>query len=273
MKTKTEILILALLAASPVAANESTLRYDLSGEMQLTMEQEIYAGGRTEAIAGRSFSMTFGINSAEGIDDLSVELNAIRGSYTAHGMNQRLPASHLVGNEFKLVGDGRSYRTTEPDAEKPPAEVGLGQITDGGLRPSELLAELLPMLPETPATVGTTWDTERTIRSLEGWAWAGGALNRHHEVSQIDYSNGRTVVSVQTHGTAIISAAKGNSGFVGEGSLEQTVDWTFDASNGQLLSLSIEQEASGGASQLPQGAVPVRQITRYELLAAQSQVE
>jgi len=267
MKTTLAISNLALLLALPVAANESTLRYDLSGEMRLTMEQEIYAGGRTEAIAGRNFSMTFGISSQGDDDNLLVELNAIRGSYTAHGMNQRLPASHLVGSEFKLLGDGRSFRTIESGAEKPPAEVGLGQITDGGLRPSELLAELLPMLPEVPTIVGTTWDTERPIRSLEGWAWAGGALSRHHKVSQIDYSNGRTVVSVQTHGTAIISAAKGNSGFVGEGSLEQTVDWTFDASNGQLLSLSIEQEASGGASQLPQGEVPVRQITRYELLA------
>lgn len=269
MKTTLAISNLALLLALPVAANESTLRYDLSGEMRLTMEQEIYAGGRKEAIAGRNFSMIFGISRAENDDDLLIKLGSIRGSYTAHGMKQRLPASHLVGNEFKLLGDGRSFRTSEPVSETPPAEVSLGQITDGGLRPSELLAELLPMLPEVPTTVGTTWDTERHIRSLEGWAWAGGALNRHHKISQIEDSNGRTIVSVQTHGTAVISAAEGNSGFVGEGSLEQTVDWIFDASNGQLLSLSIEQEASGGASQLPQGEVPVRQITRYELLGAQ----
>jgi hypothetical protein len=262
MKTKTTILILALLSASPLAANASTLRYDLAGEMQLTMEQEIYAGGRTEAIAGRNFSMTFGIQSAHD-DNLLVELSAIRGSYSAHGMNQRLPTSHLTGNEFPLQGDGHSFTTAESDT--PPAEVNLGQITDGGLRPSELLAELLPVLPDAPVSVGSTWDTERYTRSLEGWAWAGGMLKRHHEVGSIDQSNGRTVVSVRSLGTAILGAAEGNTGFVGEGTLKQTVDWTFDANSGQLLSLTIEQEASGGASQLPQGAVPVRQITRYEM--------
>jgi hypothetical protein len=208
MKTKTKILILALLSASPVAANASTLRYDLAGEMQLTMEQEIYPGGRTEALAGRSFSMTFAINSATD-DDLLVDLSAIRGSYSAHGMNQRLPTSHLTGNEFQLLGDGRSFRTAESDT--PPVEVNLGQITDGGLRPSELLAQLLPVLPDAPVSVGSTWDTERYTRSLEGWAWAGGMLKRHHEVSRIDQANGRTVVSVRSLGTAILGAAEGTS--------------------------------------------------------------
>jgi hypothetical protein len=262
MKTKTTILILALLSASPVTANASTLRYDVSGEMQLTMEQKIYPDGQARAIARRKFSMTFQIEGAQD-DNLSVELRAIRGSYSAHEMNQRLPTSHLIGNEFYLQGDGRSFRTVESDTA--PAEINLGQITDGGLRPSDLLAQLLPMLPDEPVSVGSTWDTERYIRSLEGWAWAGGVLNRRHEVKSIDHSDGRTIVSVQTLGSAIVRAAEGNTGFVGESSLEQTVDWRFDAGNGQLLSLSIKQEASGGASQLPQGAVPVRQISRYEL--------
>jgi hypothetical protein len=46
MKTKTLILNLALLAALPVAANETTLQYHLSGEMQLSMEQDIYVEAR-----------------------------------------------------------------------------------------------------------------------------------------------------------------------------------------------------------------------------------
>jgi hypothetical protein len=261
MKTTTMILILALLTALPVAATETTLRYDLSDGLQLTMEQEIYPGGRTEALAERNFSMTFVINDAED-GALSVSLDAIKGSYSAHGMNQRLPTSHLTGEEFLLLGDGRTFKTSASDA--PPAEVNMGQITDGGLRPSELLAELLPVLPEAPVAAGATWDTERGIRSLEGWAWAEGTLQQHHEIMSIDHSSGMAIVSVRSRGTATITASR-NTGFVGEGSLERTLDWSFDASNGQLLSLSILQEASGGASQLPQGEVPVRQISRYEL--------
>ncbi len=97
MKNTTLISNLALLAALPVAAGDSTLRYDLSGGMELTMEQEIYPGGREEPLAGRSFSMTFDLNASG--DELVVELKAIRGSYNAHGMTQRLPASHLARAE------------------------------------------------------------------------------------------------------------------------------------------------------------------------------
>ena len=268
MKNTTLILNLALLAALPVAANDSTLRYDLSGGMELTMKQEIYPGGRKEPLAGRDFSMTFDLYTTDSDDELVVELEAIRGSYNAHGMNQRLPTSHLAGTEFRLLGDGRSFRNEVPDTEEDIAEIGLGQITDGGLRPSELLASLLPVLPDGPVSVGTTWDTERSIRSLEGWAFAGGKLKRHHEASYIDQSNGRTVVSVRTRGEATLSAAAENKGFIGEGLLEQTIDWKFDASNGQLLSLIVEQEASG-TNQLPQGEITVRQVTRYELQRSQ----
>ena len=262
MKNTTLILNLALLAALPVAASDSTLRYDLSGDMQLTMEQEIFAGGRKEAIAGRNFSMTFGFDKADG-DELLVELKEIRGSYTAHGMSQRLPASHLAGSEFRLLGNGLSCKTVEPGPE-----VNVGQITDGNLRPSEILASLLPVLPDGPVSVGMTWESERSIRSLEGWAFAGGKLKRHHEASRIDQLNGRTIVSVKTRGKAIITAAAGTEGFIGDGTLEQTIDWKFDASNGQLLSLIVVQEASG-TNQLPQGEVAVRQVTRYELLSGQ----
>ena len=68
MNTKTLISILALLVALPVAANEQTLRYDLSGEMQLRMEQEIYVNGHDEAMATRNFSMTFDLGDGKGND-------------------------------------------------------------------------------------------------------------------------------------------------------------------------------------------------------------
>jgi hypothetical protein len=261
MKTKTLILNLALLAALPVAANETTLQYHLSGEMQLSMEQDIYVEARSEAIGQRDFSITFDVVDAGNDDELLVTLASIRASYTAHGMKQRLPASHLNGEEFRLRGDGRSF-----EAQKGGGEVPLGTITDGGLRPSELLAGLLPALPDGPVFVGTTWTTDRSILSLEGWAWAGGEMQHHHEVTDIQSSHGRTVVTVRTSGETQIKAADGREGFVGLGTLTQRIDWTFDADSGQLLSLTDAREASG-TNQLPQGEIPVHQISRYDLLA------
>ena len=262
MKTTNLILMLVLLAEPAFAAPQPTLRYSLSGEMQLTMAQEIYVDARTEAIAGRDFSILFDMPDDEGNDELLVTLASISASYTGHGMKQRLPASHLAGAEFKLVGDGRSFKSQDGGGEVP-----LGTITDGGLRPSELLAGLLPALPDEPVSVGTTWDTDRSILSLEGWAWAGGEMQHHHEVTDIQLLDGRTVVTVRTHGEAAIAAAEGHEGFIGEGKLEQSINWTFDADSGQLLSLTDEREASG-TSQLPQGEIPFRQIARYELLTA-----
>ena len=261
MKTKLLILNLALLTTLSFAANEPTLRYDLSGEMQLTMEQEIYVPGHSEAIATRNFSMTFDLGDEHSDDEQRVKLTSISGNYSAHGMNQRLPTSHLTGSEFSLLCDGRSFESGEGGGEVP-----LGAITDGGLRPSEMLAGLLPALPDGPVSVGTTWNTDRTILSLEGWAWAGGEMRHHHEVTDTRQSNGHTLVSVKTYGETGIAAADGREGFLGEGTLAQIIEWTFDADSGQLLSLSVEQEANG-TNQLPQGEIPIRQIARYKLRA------
>jgi hypothetical protein len=260
MKTKTLILNLALLAALPVAANETTLRYELSGEMQLSMEQEIFVRGQNEAIGERDISITFEMLDAMDNDELPVKLVAISASYTGHGMKQRLPANHLIGETFSLQGDGRSFKSPGGGGEVP-----LGTITDGGLRPSELLAGLLPTLPDTSITLGTSWDTARNTVSLEGWAWAGGDMQQHHEVTDIRSSGGRTVVTVKTRGESAIIAADGHEGFLGEGTLTQSIDWTFDADSGQLLSLSDEREASG-TNKLPQGEIPFRQKARFELL-------
>jgi len=259
MKTTTLILNLVLLAELAFAAVQPTLRYDLSGEMQLRMEQEIFVGSRNEAIASRDFSMTFDMVGAEDNEELLVTLASIRGNYTAHGMNQRLPTSHLTGGEFRLLGDGRSFSSQEGSGVVP-----LGAIIDGGLRPSELLAALLPALPDGPVSVGKTWIADRSILSLVGWAWAGGEMQLHHEVTDIRRSSGSTIIYVKTHGETAIESAEGHDGFLGFGTLARSMDWTFDAGNGQLLSLSIEQEASG-TNQLPQGEIPIRQIVRYNL--------
>jgi hypothetical protein len=90
MKTLTSLLLLTLLVANLVAADQQTLRYQLAGEMQLSMEQDIYPGGRTEPLAGREFTMTFVFADAPSDGEFLAELTAIKGSYNAHGMNQRL---------------------------------------------------------------------------------------------------------------------------------------------------------------------------------------
>jgi len=73
-------------------------------------------------------------------------------------------------------------------------------------------------------------------------AWAGGDMQHHHEIRDIQFSNGRTVVTVVTHGETAIAAALGHKGFLGQGALSQSLEWTFNADSGQLLSLSAEQE-------------------------------
>jgi len=259
MKTTKLILNLVLLLALPVAADNSTLRYTLSGELELSLEQEIYAGDGKKAIAGRYFGMTFGFR--ESMDmKTPVELMAIRANYNAHGMKQRLPAAHLAGKSFALDGDGRSFESNEIGPE-----VNVGQITDGNFLPAEALVQLLPILPEGPIDVGSVWETTRSIRSLEGWSWAGGELSRRHEVTDIDESNGTRIISVASRGEATLSAAEGHEGYGGEGKLQQSIEWSFDAANGQLLSLKGEQEVDGGTSHVPQGDVPVRQITRFDI--------
>jgi hypothetical protein len=260
MKTKTLILNLALLAALPVAATETTLQYHLTGEMQLNMQQDIYVGARSEAIGERDLSITFDMADAGNDNTLLVKLASISASYTAHGMKQRLPASHLNGEEFRLLGDGRTFMS-----QKGGGEVPLGTITDGGLRPSELLAGLLPELPGGPVFVGTTWKTDRIILSLEGWAWASGEMRHHHAVTDIQFSDGHTIVTVRTSGESRIDAADGHEGFIGLGTLTQRVDWTFDADSGQLLSLT-DTRAATGTNRLPQGEIPIRQVARFELL-------
>jgi hypothetical protein len=125
---------------------------------------------------------------------------------------------------------------------------------------------LLPELPEESVSVGATWSSEREILSLEGWAWAGGILEFQHQVRAIDRSSDHVIVSIESFARGMITAADGRRGFIGEGNLEQSIEWKFDATGGQLLSLSMEREASG-SNQLPQGEVSVRQLTRYQLEA------
>jgi hypothetical protein len=254
MNTKTLIPLLTLLVASPAAADQPSLRYSLEGTMHLRMEQDIYPGGREEPLADRLFDMTFEFAVGE-----TATLSEVKATYTAHGMNQILSSRHLVGQPVSVATDGRSVSVGDLGGD-----IDIGPITDGGLHPSSLLADVLPVLPDEPVSKGMSWETTRPVRSLEGWAWAEGTMQYRNEVIDITQSDGHTVVHVQSQGKTSVGAADGRTGFVGDGTLERRLEWTFDADSGRLLSLSLEQEGNG-ANQLPQGQVQVRQETRIEL--------
>jgi hypothetical protein len=259
MNTKTPLLIFALLVASPLAADQPALRYQFSGNYQLSMEQEMYPGGRTDPIADRRFDMTFAFD-----DDNppGATLAAIKGTYTAHGMKQLLSTRHLVGQPVKLTSDGRTIGLDEPGGD-----VDLGRVIDGGLYPTALLVDVLPVLPDGPVTTGSTWETVRPIRSLEGWAWAAGDIRCQHEVVSVTEKGGQTIVQVRSQGATATEAVEGTTGFVGEGTLTRRVEWSFNVDTGELLSLSLQQEGNG-TNQLPQGQIEIRQVTRIELEAA-----
>ena len=254
MNTKTLIPLLTLLMALPAAADQPSLRYSLAGTLELEMKQDMYPGGQKKPIADRRFDMTF-----EFADGEAAELSAIKASYTAHGMKQRLSTRHLVGQPAVLTNDGRSVKLEDPGGD-----IDLGAITDGGLHPWSVLVDVLPVLPDEAVSSGMIWETTRPVRSLEGWAWAEGTMVYSNEITDITQSAGRTVVHVKSKGKTSLVAAQGTTGFVGEGTLERKFEWTFDADSGRLLSLSLNQEGTG-INQLPQGQVQVRQITRIEL--------
>lgn len=259
MKTTTSILLLILLAVTCVAADQSTMRYQLTGELQLTMEQDIYPGGLSEPLAGRKFEMTIALGDAASEGSLHAELIAIKGNYNAHGMNQRLAVGHLAGQQVTLTNGGLSISLDEPGAG-----LGLGPMTDGDLYPLAILVDVLPALSEEPVALGMSWESEQAVRSLEGWAWAGGDMRYQHEVMGISDQDGHEVVHVRSHGQTTVTAAEGTQGFLGDGTLERRLEWSFSADTGQMLSLSMEQEGQG-MNELPQGEVEVRQVTRVEL--------
>jgi hypothetical protein len=262
MKTTTLTLLLTLLVAMSAAADQPTLRYKLSGTMQLRMEQDMYPNGLTEPLADRRFDMTFEFVGSENADELQAELAAIKATYNAHGMNQILSTRHLVGQQVPLRSDGKTVNLDDPGGD-----IDLGSVTDGGFYPAAVLVDLLPVLPDGPVSNGMTWETRQALQSLEGWAWAEGDIQYSHEVTGITTDAGRTIVQVKSHGTTTTTAAEGSAGFVGEGNIERRMEWEFDATAGQLLSLSLEQNGTG-TNQLPQGQVRVRQEMRAELNGA-----
>ena len=211
-------------------------------------------------IAEWTFSM--GLELSTESNAIPVKINKVKGSYTAHEMKQRLPAPELTGKVFKLnnVSSGRRLQQADPD-NGPTME--LGGMFKQGYSIGLALADIMPVLPEEPIALGSHWITEHTTRSIEGWAWASGLVQSNHTVTAIDHHGGHSVVSVTTTASGRLGAVEGGRLYSGDGTLERTSNWRFDATNGQLLSVSMQQ-STNGINTLPQGEVSVQQLTKVE---------
>ena len=238
------------------------LRYQEGfGPMTLMLTQDIEV---RQPIAGRE--MAFDVTMATDPDAASASLviESAKASYSAHGMTQRLSTRHLAGAVIPLaiLGGGRQLSELEP-ADAPVFD--LGPPVSGGYSVAAMLMGVLPKLPETPVSVGVSWSTERNVRSIEGWSWGAGALRSRHRVTSIDTRHGRTIVSVESEAEATLRSGEGERDYSGE--LKRSLHWTFDATMGRLLSISMEQ-VTEGLGAMPQGELPIHQRTVLELSPA-----
>ncbi len=278
MKTKTMYLTNLLLALTPLvatlnlsaaSASESEpvlLRYQrVATNFTLSVNHDIKAGEKETPVAERKFTMEYELHAQLASGSINAQLKESRASYTAHGMNQRLGTHHLVGRDFGLAirDEGRVLQASGPGAGKG-LDIDLGFVTDGGYALDGALADMLPVLPENPVSVGSNWDTQRDVRTLVGWAWAQGQLDCHHQVTAVEQQENHTIVAVTSNAATTLSAVADSEQYSGDGELKRNYQWRFDATDGRLLSLSLEQE-SNGFSALPQGNVQIRQLTTIEL--------
>ena len=266
MKTKAIYLTSILLLTSSSftygdsASEQLELRYgNAYGTANLSVSHDITASGK-KSMASRSFLV--GLEFTETQESISVKVNKAKGTYTAHGMTQRLPASKLKGQSiaFSKADDGHVFQRVDPSTD---LEIPVGDIIGADYPIGLALSEILPILPEGPVAVGTTWTTTRNTRSLEGWAWATGLLSSEHRVTALENDNGHTIVSVTSTSRAHVGRDGNGLQYSGEGVLNRTSNWRFDASDGRVLSVSMKQETSG-INSLPQGAVEVQQLTEVE---------
>ena len=250
-----------LLATSAPQTNDGLrVRYsNATGPMSLTVRHDITVALAEPMHADRNFS--YDLSMAGDASSLMVTIEAATGDFTAHEMTQRLPTRTLTGKSFSLAigNDGRQLQAADAPQD---VAIGLGPVVEPGFSVAEVLAETLPVLPEKSVSVGTTWSTERPIRSLEGWAWTTGNLASNHRITKVDHQKGHIVVTAETDATAKLRAV--DEGKKVSGDLKRTLHWTFDVTDGRILSLSMTQETEGN-SVVPQGEIVIRQITTLEL--------
>ncbi len=264
MKHINLVLTAILLAATPSLAEDGLhVRYtDPSGSMSLTVSHDITVRVDNPVHAGRTFAYDLSVAADKSSPVFTITIDGAKGDYTAHGQKQRLSTRSLTGKSFALAigDDGRQLKPTEAVEG---TEIGLGPMIAPGFSIAGVLADTLPILPREAVIVGTTWTTEQSIRSLEGWTWTTGTLVSRHRVTAVDHHDGRTIVTAETEAQADLGPVEGGKECSGD--LKRTLHWTFDATAGRLLSLSMEQETEGTTT-VPQGHLPIHQVTRVELV-------
>jgi len=251
------------LSADTATPNGVQLRYgDAVGSASLSVNQDITAGGN-ESIAGRDFQLDFELSATS--DAVTYNISKAKGSYTAHGMTQRLSSSGLKGQALLLskVENGAALERTGADDK---VAIGLGPMVGANYPVGLALVDILPVLPAAPVEVGTSWTSTQQTQSLEGWSWASGRLTTEHNVTAVDELGGHIVVSVSSTATAQVADVEGAVEYSGDGILERTSHWRFDVTDGKLLSVSMEQNTTG-QNTLPQGTMEVKQVTKVEYLA------
>jgi hypothetical protein len=172
-------------------------------------------------------------------------------------MENRLSGRHLTGKTFTLSLGADADRVL---AGESPA-LFVGPPVTRGVSIAEALAETLPVLPAEPVNEGSTWTTQQPVHSLEGWSWGSGMLSGTHRVTAIARRGGQRLVTVESTAEAELEPVE-EPGFTG--TIERAFIWTFDATSGRLVSLSMTQE-SNGISPIQQRDVRVKQITTVEL--------
>ena len=257
MRQITFVALIAVLAAVPAPSDDGVrIRYtDSTSQLALRVEQDISVEGHP-SIASRSLFFDLDLTQAEP-SGIGVAIARAGGTYTAHGMDSRLSGRHLAGKTFTLSLDDDRERILAGDSPV----LFVGPPVARGMSIAEAFAETLPVLPDSPVTEGSTWTTRQAVHSLEGWSWGTGELSGNHRVTSIRYRGGQRLVTVESTAEAELEPIE-EPGFAG--TIERAFTWTFDATSGRLVSLSMTQE-SNGISPVQQGDVKVYQVTTVKL--------
>ena len=257
MRQITFLTLIAVFAAAPAPSDEGVrIRYaDSTSRLEITVEQDISVEGH-RSIAGRSLFFDLDLIQAEA-SGIGVTIERAGGTYSAHGMDSRLSGRHLAGESFTLPLGADGDRVLAGDSPV----LFVGPPVARGVSIAETLAETLPVLPTKPVTEGSTWTTQQPVHSLEGWSWGTGVLSGSHRVTSVQHRGGRRLVTVESTAEAELQPIE-EPGFTG--TLERTFNWTFDATSGRLVSLSMTQESSG-VSPIQQGDVRMNQVTTVKL--------
>lgn len=266
MKRHIAWLSVCVLAAAHPAGEDVRLRYrPFDARMSLTVRHDIVLRTDEPIEATRDFSLDLTIVPAAADSSVRVTIDRAEASSAAHGMTQRLGTRPIQGKSFDLAA-ASGGRRLEGDARSGERTIDLGAMVPAGVSVSDLLAGVLPQLPDGPVASGDTWTSEGVVRTLEGWAWAEGRLAGRHRVTDVRRDGAVILVSVSTEAEARLANAEGERRYTG--SLKRSLRWTFDAMNGRPVSVSMTQE-SEGVSDLGGRDTKIHQRTSAELSLAE----